>query len=369
MTINTVPLYHGEEGHVPANYLVLRSAEERGTTGTGVRPLSALARSGEPSPCHNPPMGPEFSVVIPTYNRLEVLSEVLQALEFQQEPPSFEVVVVDDGSTDGTGDWLRSRTFRDAAAVLVQDNHGPAAARNTGVAAASGRWVAFLGDDTVPSPGWLAAHREAHRRRGDDPHLGVIGYTGWHRRMRLNPFLRYINEYGLQFGYALIQDKEDVPFNFLYTSNLSLPRDLLLAEPFDLRFPYAAWEDIELGLSFETARVSARSTSPRRRWRTTIRRTSRASPPGRRRRATAPSSSTGSIRSWDPSSGVGPGRAAAAAAGGAAEAPGTPGPGFAKLACSGCPKVWEDVLRYHYIQGLHRAWSEFGAELEKESHP
>ena len=131
--------------------------------------------------------------------------------------------------------------------VLVQENHGPAAARNTGVAAASGRWVAFLGDDTVPSPGWLAAHREAHRRRGDDPHLGVIGYTGWHRRMRLNPFLRYINEHGLQFGYALIHDKEDVPFNFLYTSNLSLPRDLLLAEPFDLRFPHAAWEDIEVG--------------------------------------------------------------------------------------------------------------------------
>jgi len=119
---------------------------------------------------------------------------------------------------------------------------------NTGVAAAAGRWVFFLGDDTVPSPGWLATHREAHRRRGDDPHLAVIGYTAWHRRMRLNPFLRYVNEYGLQFGYALIGDKkEDVPFNFLYTSNLSMPRDLLLAEPFDLRFPYAAWEDIELG--------------------------------------------------------------------------------------------------------------------------
>src|SRR5262245_23694357 len=191
-------------------------------------------------------MTPEVSVVIPTHNRLEVLAEVLQALEFQYAAPAFEVVVVDDGSTDGTGEWLRSRTFQVPLRAIVQENHGPAAARNTGVAAASGRWVAFLGDDTVPSPGWLAAHREAHRRRGDDPHLAVIGYTGWHRRMRLNPFLRYINEHGLQFGYALIHDKEDVPFNFLYTSNLSLPRDLLLAEPFDLRFPYPAWEDIEL---------------------------------------------------------------------------------------------------------------------------
>src|SRR6185503_16610450 len=172
-------------------------------------------------------MAVELSVVIPTHNRLEVLAEVLQALEFQEDAPPFEVVVVDDGSTDGTGEWLRKHSFRVPVKVLAQENAGPAAARNTGVVVAAGRWVAFLGDDTVPAEGWLAAHRAAHRSRGDDPHLAVIGYTGWHRRMRLTPFRRYINEHGLQFGYALIHDKEDVPFNFLYTSNLSLPRDLL----------------------------------------------------------------------------------------------------------------------------------------------
>ncbi|HSJ74689.1 MAG TPA: glycosyltransferase, partial [Gemmatimonadales bacterium] len=188
----------------------------------------------------------DVSVVIPTYNRLEVLAEVLQGLEFQHEAPPFEVIVVDDGSTDGTSQWLRNRSFRLQLRVLSQENRGPAAARNTGVIVAQGKWVAFLGDDTVPGSGWLAAHREAHRRHGDSPQVAVIGYTGWHRRMRLNPFLRYINEHGLQFGYALIRDPEDVPFNFFYTSNLSLHRDLLLAEPFDLRFPYPAWEDIEV---------------------------------------------------------------------------------------------------------------------------
>jgi len=191
-------------------------------------------------------MGPEFSVVIPTHDRIEVLAEVLAALEAQEGAPTFEVVVVDDGSRDGTGEWLRVRKGALPLRVLTQENAGPAAARNTGVAVAAGRWVAFLGDDTVPESGWLAAHREAHRRRGDELHLAVLGYTGWHPRMRLTPFLRYINEHGLQFGYALIRDPEDVPFNFFYTSNLSLPRDLLLAEPFDLSFPYAAWEDIEV---------------------------------------------------------------------------------------------------------------------------
>ncbi|MCZ7649669.1 MAG: hypothetical protein M5U13_00300 [Thermoanaerobaculia bacterium] len=74
----------------------------------------------------------------------------------------------------------------------------------------------------------------------------MIGRTEWHRRLRRTPLLDYLNEQGLQFGFALIRDPEQVPFHFFYTSNLSLERQLLLAEPFDLRFPYAAWEDIEV---------------------------------------------------------------------------------------------------------------------------
>ncbi|MCH9650981.1 MAG: glycosyltransferase family 2 protein [Deltaproteobacteria bacterium] len=190
-------------------------------------------------------MSPEFSVVIPTYNRREILPEVLSALENQRGAPSFEVIVVDDGSNDGTGSWLQSRSFSVPTTVLQQENQGPAVARNQGVAVAKGEWVAFLGDDTVPSPRWLATHYRAHQERNDTPRLAVIGYTDWHPRMRRTSFLNYINEYGLQFGYALIEDPENVPFNFFYTSNLSLRREMLLQEPFDLRFPYAAWEDIE----------------------------------------------------------------------------------------------------------------------------
>ncbi|MEM9290338.1 MAG: glycosyltransferase [Acidobacteriota bacterium] len=190
-------------------------------------------------------MAPEVSVVVPTYNRLDVLPEVLDALEAQRDAPSYEILVVNDGSGEDTVSFLDQRSFRRPARVIHQDNAGPAAARNAGVQAASGRWVAFLGDDTVPQEGWLAAHREAHRRFGDEENIAVIGYTQWHPRMRLNPFLDHINEHGLQFGYALIDQPDEVPFNFFYTSNLSLHRELLLAEPFDTRFPYAAWEDIE----------------------------------------------------------------------------------------------------------------------------
>jgi GT2 family glycosyltransferase len=310
-------------------------------------------------------MAYDISVVIPTHNRLEVLAEVLQALEFQASPPPFEVVVVDDGSTDGTAEWLRGRAFDLPLRILTQTNSGPAAARNTGVAVASGEWVAFLGDDTVPSPGWLAAHREAHRKRGDDPHLAVIGYTGWHKRMRLTPFLRYINEHGLQFGYALIRNPEDVPFNFFYTSNLSLRRDLLLVEPFDLRFPYAAWEDIELSyrlkkrglrLVYEPAATVAHDH------------------PTDLNRFEARQEKAGYCAvvffrlhpELGPFLGVGPD----------GPPPLPPASRQKRLAWlvhalqSGpvsLPKVWDEVLRYHYIRGLHRAWAELGAELEKES--
>ena len=75
----------------------------------------------------------------------------------------------------------------------------------------------------------------------------MLGYTTWPRDLRVSPFLHQINEYGLQFGYGLIRDPEQVPFNFFYTSNVSLPRELLLeAGLFDTSFPHAAWEDIEV---------------------------------------------------------------------------------------------------------------------------
>src|SRR5438128_126451 len=81
-----------------------------------------------------------FSVVIPTHNRLDMLLRVLDALERQVDAPEFEVVVINDGSTDDTERVLSARsgiTFR------TQKNAGPGAARNRGVSLANGKFVVF----------------------------------------------------------------------------------------------------------------------------------------------------------------------------------------------------------------------------------
>ena len=184
-----------------------------------------------------------FSVVIPTYNRLDMLLRVLDALQKQIDAPELETIVINDGSTDSTDGTLRERrdiTYREQA------NAGPGRARNHGVSLAKGRYVIFIGDDTVPEPRFLAEHALAHRDAGDDPLVACLGYTGWPARERVTAFMDYINDYGLQFGYRLIEDGDVVPFNFFYTSNISIDRELLAANPFDTTFPSAAWEDIEL---------------------------------------------------------------------------------------------------------------------------
>jgi glycosyltransferase involved in cell wall biosynthesis len=188
----------------------------------------------------------KFSVVIPTFRRTETLFPVLDALASQNDPPEFEVVVVDDGSGDETLPRLGAYRPGYPLRFFSQGNEGPASARNRGVREARGSIILFMGDDTVPEPPLLSIHARTHAEKR--PYrVAVLGYTTWPRGLKVSPFLHHINEYGLQFGYGLIQDAEAVPFNFFYTSNVSLPRELLLEVGlFDTSFPHAAWEDIEV---------------------------------------------------------------------------------------------------------------------------
>lgn len=193
---------------------------------------------------------PLFSVVVPTFRRLDALKLVLTAWE-RQTPTDlpFEVVVVDDGSGDGTADFLVAhRPRRYGWRCASQRNAGPAQARNHALALARGSFVLFTGDDIEPSPTLLAEHWQAHQQ-SDDPNTVILGLTRWPEDVERTATMRHVDGTGAQqFSYHFLEDGAEYDFRHFYTSNVSLRRSLLDLEPtyFSTDFPSAAFEDAEL---------------------------------------------------------------------------------------------------------------------------
>lgn len=103
-----------------------------------------------------------FGVVIPTYNRADLIAATLQSV-LAQEQPAARIIVVDDGSTDDT--VARARAFAPAVTVLEQTNAGPGAARNRGIDAADDcDYIAFLDSDDLFLPWTLATYAQAIAR-------------------------------------------------------------------------------------------------------------------------------------------------------------------------------------------------------------
>jgi glycosyltransferase involved in cell wall biosynthesis len=100
------------------------------------------------------PTTPHISVVVDTYQQGAFLAEAVESVLAQDVEHPVEVIVVDDGSTDGTTEILARYAQR--VTVIRQENQGQAAALNTGIAAASGEWVAFLDGDDRWAAGYLS---------------------------------------------------------------------------------------------------------------------------------------------------------------------------------------------------------------------
>jgi len=108
----------------------------------------------------------KFSVVIPTYRRRERVLRHVEALA-EQTWKDFEVIVVDDGSGDGTAAALRRLETPFPLIVVEQENQGAAQARNVGARAAAGELLLFLDDDMEADPALLAEHERSHREGAD----------------------------------------------------------------------------------------------------------------------------------------------------------------------------------------------------------
>ena len=182
-----------------------------------------------------------LSVVIPTYNRRPILAKCLRALEQQQlgAPISaYEVVLVDDGSSDDTVTWLRAEAAAFPHVRLVEQDHGgPAEGRNRGVEHAQGDVIVFIDSDLVVTGGFLLAHANALQQQ-------------WQRSGD-----RLCFTYGAVINTANFDDPSsephklrDLSWAYFATGNVAIDRQLLERSGlFDTRFRLYGWEDLELG--------------------------------------------------------------------------------------------------------------------------
>lgn len=184
-----------------------------------------------------------FSVVIPTYNRQPILEQCLKALEKQKltdaKIDNYEIVLVDDGSTDGTLEWLKgnSKEFPHVR-PFVQNHLGPAAARNLGVEKAQGDTIIFIDSDLVVTEQFLQSHANALIKGKE-----TLGND------RLFTYGAVINT--CNFDNPTKESYKITDFSAAYfaTGNVAIARKWLeKVGLFDTEFQLYGWEDLELGV-------------------------------------------------------------------------------------------------------------------------
>ena len=183
-----------------------------------------------------------------TYNRAHLLARVLDACFEQDVAATYEVVLVNDGSTDGTADIIEAarRRARVPFTALEQSNAGLASARNAGIAVASGERVIFIDDDVLPMPNFVAEHLRAAQLNIDLVVRGAV--------IEVESFDRLPAPFWTLRNYSA---------NWFWTSNVSVSRRRLDEVRiggrmwFDETFSEYGWEDIELGLRLREAGARA----------------------------------------------------------------------------------------------------------------
>jgi GT2 family glycosyltransferase len=193
------------------------------------------------------PDDPKISLIVPTYNRLPILKKCLLALEAQSiSPQQFEVIVIDDGASDGTEEAMRQYHPPFRFQYLRQANSGTGAARRNGVEHATGEYLLLMNDDTICAANVVEEHLCAHRKYPSEcwAVLGNFEYPAEARRRAMSYFLRTKS-----FMFPQMDMEEGFPYpyaNFI-TCNLSIRRDAVLqAGSFDATYKLS--EDTELGI-------------------------------------------------------------------------------------------------------------------------
>jgi len=189
----------------------------------------------------------KVSVIIPTYNRAEMLQRVIESLQ-NQTYQRFEIIVVDDGSVDGTENMIEILMKRTSCelAYFKQENKGPASARNVGIQHAKEELILFIDDDILPAPNLLLEHIEWHKRY-DGENIAILGSIVWAPELEVTPFMHWLAEKGLFPPQYNKKNGAKLDPRYFITANLSLKRRFILEKGlFDESFR-PTFEDVELG--------------------------------------------------------------------------------------------------------------------------
>lgn len=198
-----------------------------------------------------------LSVFFPTYRRPDQLARMLEAYaRARSSGPTFELVVVDDGSGDKTPAVLRDFADRNPGwfkPIYLDRNVGPAQARNAGLPNTTGDVILITGDDILPPPDLVARHLAWHEEH-PEPENALLGRVVWPDELHATPFMRWLEGAGsmFYFDYAALTADRPAGGGHFYTCQVSLKRALLFQTSlFDPDFRYASHEDLELGYRLE----------------------------------------------------------------------------------------------------------------------
>ncbi len=182
----------------------------------------------------------DFTIIVPTYNRKLKLRQCLDSLFTQIYPKdAFEIIVIDDGSNDGTKDMLEALSkINPNLKYFIQQHKGPAVARNLGIKYASAEIIGFTDSDCILNKDWVRQMVQAHRLEKDIAAIGGATEVASHNiKAKVSQFL--------SDGAIATEVKGKPETIFFPTCNVSFKRDYLV-NGFNELFPFPAGEDLDL---------------------------------------------------------------------------------------------------------------------------
>jgi len=192
----------------------------------------------------------KVSLIIPTHNEKKILARTLNYLMVQDYPrDQYEIIVVDDGSTDGTQEMVESKTeSKISLRCLYQKQRGPHFARNLGIEKARGEIIIFVDSDIFTAPNFITEHVKFHQKFGDVVVSGPLVRTDRMNHTFSDTGKRKLKKLSFVFS-----------FPSFITSNLSVRRKFLIkVGGFDEEFTGFGWHDWELGLRLKKLGLEAK---------------------------------------------------------------------------------------------------------------